>query len=76
MKHAFDRFVQYLQKNYFSYWIVLGIDTFIALICTFVWSKRTALCGLFSRMSAAALRTLTVSTAKLLEIIAPSKLKA
>ncbi len=31
MKHAFDRFVQYLQKNYFSYWIVLGIDTFIAL---------------------------------------------
>ncbi|SEG75394.1 hypothetical protein SAMN05216253_1371, partial [Bacteroides thetaiotaomicron] len=26
MKHAFDRFVQYLQKNYFSYWIVLGID--------------------------------------------------
>ena len=32
MKHAFDRFVQYLQKNYFSYWIVLGIDTFIALI--------------------------------------------
>ena len=33
MKHAFDRFVQYLQKNYFSYWIVLGIDTFIALIC-------------------------------------------
>ena len=36
MKHAFDRFVQYLQKNYFSYWIVLGIDTFIALICTWV----------------------------------------
>ena len=36
MKHAFDRFVQYLQKNYFSYWIVLGIDTFIALVCTWV----------------------------------------
>ena len=34
MKHAFDRLVQYLQKNYFSYWIVLGIDTFIALVCT------------------------------------------
>ena len=25
MKHAFDRLVQYLQKNYFSYWIVLGV---------------------------------------------------
>jgi len=36
MKHAFDRLVQYLQKNYFSYWIVLGIDTFIALVCTWV----------------------------------------
>lgn len=36
MKHAFIRLVQYLQKNYFSYWIVLGIDTFIALVCTWV----------------------------------------
>ena len=36
MKHAFDRFIHYLQKNYFSYWIVLGIDTFIALLCTWV----------------------------------------
>lgn len=36
MKQTFDRFIQYLQKNYFSYWIVLGIDTFIALICTWV----------------------------------------
>ena len=36
MKHAFDRFIHYLQKNYFSYWIVLGIDTFIALVCTWV----------------------------------------
>ena len=25
MKHAFDRFVQYLQKNYFSYWIVFVV---------------------------------------------------
>ena len=32
MKHAFDRFIHYLQKNYFSYWVILGIDTFIALI--------------------------------------------
>ncbi len=30
MKHAFDRFIHYLQKNYFSYWVILGIDTFIA----------------------------------------------
>ena len=36
MKHAFDRFIHYLQKNYFSYWVVLGIDTFIALLCTWV----------------------------------------
>ncbi len=36
MKHAFDRFIHYLQKNYFSYWVILGIDTFIALICTWV----------------------------------------
>ena len=36
MKHAFDRFIHYLQKNYFSYWVELGIDTFIALLCTWV----------------------------------------
>ena len=36
MKHAFDRFIHYLQTLYFSYWIVLGIDTFIALLCTWV----------------------------------------
>ena len=36
MKHAFDRFIHYLQKNYFSHWVVLGIDTFIALLCTWV----------------------------------------
>ena len=31
MKHAFDRFVQYLQKNYFSYWIVLGTVSYTHL---------------------------------------------
>ena len=33
MKHAFDRFIHYLQKNYFSDWVVWGIDTLIDLLC-------------------------------------------
>lgn len=36
MNRKFNRFVEYLHKNYFNYWIVLGIDTFIALICTWM----------------------------------------
>lgn len=36
MNQKFNRFVQYLQKNYFNHWLVLGIDTLVALICTWV----------------------------------------
>lgn len=36
MKQIFNCFFLYLQKNYFSYWIILGFDTFIAFACTWV----------------------------------------
>ncbi len=34
MKQKIDRFIQYLQKNYFSHWIILAFDTSVAIICT------------------------------------------
>lgn len=51
MKHAFDRFIHYLQKNYFSYWVVLGIDTFIALLYLGVIYWHSLYYGNFQRNS-------------------------
>ncbi|ERI89303.1 putative epimerase/dehydratase WbiI [Bacteroides pyogenes F0041] len=36
MKKRFDNLVLYLRNNYFSYWVVLALDTFIALCCTLI----------------------------------------
>src|SRR3712207_3403135 len=36
MKKKFNCLVQYLRNNYFSYWAVLALDTFIALCSTIV----------------------------------------
>lgn len=36
MKKKFNCLVQYLRNNYFSYWAVLALDTFIALCSTLV----------------------------------------
>lgn len=36
MKQTFNRYVRYLQKNYFSYWVVLGFDTLIAFVSTWI----------------------------------------
>lgn len=36
MKQKLDHFIQHLQKNYLSYWLVLGFDTFTGLACTWV----------------------------------------
>lgn len=36
MKQKINHLIQHLQKNYFSYWLVLGFDTFTAFACTWV----------------------------------------
>lgn len=36
MKQILDQIIQYLRKNYCSYWIILGIDTTIAVLCTWL----------------------------------------
>ena len=34
MKKSIERFLQYISRNFFSCWIVLGVDTVIASLCT------------------------------------------
>ena len=34
MKQTLEGVLKYLRKNYCSYWIILGIDTAIAVLCT------------------------------------------
>lgn len=36
MRQRVDHFIQHLQKNYLSYWLVLGFDTFTAFASTWV----------------------------------------
>ena len=36
MKQAIEGILKYLRKNYCSYWIILGIDTVIAVLCTWI----------------------------------------
>lgn len=36
MKQTLDQIVQYLKKHYCSYWIILAIDTSIAVFCTWI----------------------------------------
>ena len=36
MKQTLEGVLKYLRKNYCSYWIILGIDTAIAVLCTWI----------------------------------------
>lgn len=36
MKHKLESIIRYLNKNYFSYWFILGVDVFIAVACTLI----------------------------------------
>ena len=36
MKHKLESIIRYLNKNYFSYWFILGVDIFIAVACTLI----------------------------------------
>ncbi len=36
MKQTLECILQYFRKNYCSYWIILGIDTAIAVLCTWI----------------------------------------
>lgn len=36
MKKTLRGIIQYVRKNYFSYWIVLGVDTVISVLCSLV----------------------------------------
>lgn len=34
MKKSIERFLQYISRNFFSCWLVLGVDTIVASLCT------------------------------------------
>ena len=36
MEKTLKDIVQYVRKNYFSYWVILGIDTAISVLCSLV----------------------------------------
>lgn len=36
MKQTLEGILKYLRKNYCSYWIILGIDTAIVVLCTWI----------------------------------------
>ena len=36
MEKTLKGIVQYARKNYFSYWVILGIDTAISVLCSLV----------------------------------------
>lgn len=36
MEKTLKDIIHYVRKNYFSYWIILGIDTFISVLCSLV----------------------------------------
>ena len=45
MKQTLEGVLKYLRKNYCSYWIILGIDTAIAVLCTWI-----AYIGIYEQM--------------------------
>lgn len=36
MKKSLEGFLHYIGGNFFSCWLVLGVDTFLAVLCTFL----------------------------------------
>lgn len=36
MEKTLKGIVQYARKNYFSYWVILGIDTALSVLCSLV----------------------------------------
>ena len=36
MEKTLKGIIQYARKNYFSYWIILGIDTAISVLCSLI----------------------------------------
>lgn len=45
MEKTLKGIVQYARKNYFSYWVILGIDTAISVLCSLVAYAGNSLYG-------------------------------